>query len=147
MTSSVTLTTQTAKVKPSTKLSFKWGVNQLFLLTLIFDSMGRLGQIGSIQAPCKILTFGTEIKKSSGGTFSSTHYQSWISKKCFWREYPTEHNYVTDYKIQFYLKLKLFYLISLLIIQSINESLSLINNITESPLLALTNDTQMNERK
>ena len=43
--------------------------------------MGRLGQIESIQTPCKILTLGTEIQKSVGATFQSTHYQSRISKK------------------------------------------------------------------
>ena len=42
---------------------------QLFLLTLIFEHMRRLGQIGSIHTHCKILTLGTEIKKSAGGTF------------------------------------------------------------------------------
>ena len=36
---------------------------------------------------------------------------------------------------------------SLLIIQSNNESLSLINGITESPVLAPTNDIKMNNRK
>ena len=35
----------------SIKLSFKWNVYQLFLLTLIFDRMERLGQIGFIQIP------------------------------------------------------------------------------------------------
>ena len=34
-----------------------------------FDSMGRLGQIGSSRAPCKILTLDTEIKNSADGTF------------------------------------------------------------------------------
>ena len=48
----------------SIKLSFKLVVYQLFLLTLIFGRMGRLGQIESIQNPSKILSFGTEIKKS-----------------------------------------------------------------------------------
>ena len=51
------------------KLSLKWGVYQLCLLTLILDGMERLGQIGSIQTPCKNLTLGTEIKKSVGETF------------------------------------------------------------------------------
>ena len=67
----------------SIKLSFKWCVHQLFLLTLIFDRMGRLGQIGSIQTPRKILTWSTETKNSAGGIFKSTHYQSRISKKMF----------------------------------------------------------------
>ena len=31
--------------------------------------MGRLGQIGSICTPCKILTLGTEIKNLAGGSF------------------------------------------------------------------------------
>ena len=48
----------------SFKLSFKWGEYQLFLLTLIFDRMERLEQIGSIRTPCKNLTLGAEIKKS-----------------------------------------------------------------------------------
>ena len=66
MSSSVTLTTHiTAKVESrppksekmvSVKLSFKRGVYQLFLLTLIFGHMGRLRQIGFIQNPYKILT-------------------------------------------------------------------------------------------
>ena len=34
----------------------------------MFDRMGKLGQIRSIQTPCKILTLGTEIKESAGGT-------------------------------------------------------------------------------
>ena len=50
----------------STKLSLNC-VYQLFLLTLIFDRMGRLGQIVAIRTPFKILTLGTEIKKSAGG--------------------------------------------------------------------------------
>ena len=53
----------------SIKLSFNWAVYHLFLLTLIFDPMGRLGQIGSIRIPCKILTLDTEIKKSASETF------------------------------------------------------------------------------
>ena len=53
----------------SIKLSFKWGMYQTFLLTLVFDRKGELGQIGSSQTPCKILTLGTEIKKSAGGSF------------------------------------------------------------------------------
>ena len=52
----------------SIKLSFKRGVCHLFVLTLVFDRMGRLGKIGSDQIPCKILTLGTEIKMSAGGT-------------------------------------------------------------------------------
>ena len=36
---------------------------------------------------------------------------------------------------------------SLLIIQSKNESLSLINSITESPVLVLTTDIKMNKSK
>ena len=55
----------------SITLSFEWSLYQLFLLTLIFDRMGRLEQIGSIRTPYKILTLGTEIKKSAGGTLSS----------------------------------------------------------------------------
>ena len=31
--------------------------------------IGRLGQIGSFQTLCKILTLGTEIKKSTGETY------------------------------------------------------------------------------
>ena len=42
---------------------------QPFLLTWIFGSMGKLGQIGSRQTPCKILSLGTEIKKSVDGPF------------------------------------------------------------------------------
>ena len=42
---------------------------QFFLLTLIFDLIGILGQIESSQTPCKILNLGTEIKKSADGTF------------------------------------------------------------------------------
>ena len=42
---------------------------QPFLLTLIFNRMGKLWQIGSSQTPCKILTLGTEIKKSADGPF------------------------------------------------------------------------------
>ena len=53
----------------SIKLSFKWGMYQTFLLTLVFDRKGELGQIGSSQTPYKILTLGTEIKKSAGGSF------------------------------------------------------------------------------
>ena len=34
------------------KLSFKWGVYQSLLFTLIFDAMGRLVQIGSSQTQC-----------------------------------------------------------------------------------------------
>ena len=39
------------------------------LLTIIFDRMERLGQIGCRPTPCNILTLGTEIKKSAGETF------------------------------------------------------------------------------
>ena len=61
----------TAKVDPrppkwkmiSIKLSFRWGVYQLFLLTLVFERMGRLEQIGSSRLPCKMLTLDAEIKK------------------------------------------------------------------------------------
>ena len=53
----------------SIKLSIKRGVYLRFLLTLIFDRMGRLGQIGSSRNSCKILTLGTEIEKSTGGPF------------------------------------------------------------------------------
>ena len=53
----------------SIKLSFKLDVYQLFILTLIFDRMGRLGQSSPFEPPCKILTLGTEIKKSAGETF------------------------------------------------------------------------------
>ena len=67
----------------SIKLSFKWGVYLLFLLTLIFDRMRRLGKIGSIRTLCKIFVLGTEIKKSAGETFQSTHYQSRKCKKIF----------------------------------------------------------------
>ena len=42
---------------------------QLFLVTLIFDHMGKLEQIGSSQTSCKILTLDTEIKKSVDGPF------------------------------------------------------------------------------
>ena len=38
-------------------------------LALIFDSMGRLGQIRFSEIPCKILTLVTEIEKSAGGSF------------------------------------------------------------------------------
>ena len=38
-------------------------------------------------------------------------------------------------------------LITLLIIQPIDESLSILNSITESPLFALTNDIKVNKRK
>ena len=62
---------------------FKWGVCQLFLLTLIFDCMERLRQIGSLWTLCKSYNLCTEIKKSAGGTFQSTHYQSRICKKMF----------------------------------------------------------------
>ena len=54
-----------------------------FLVTLIFDRMGRLGQIRSIETPYKILTCGTEIKRLVNGTFQSNHYESRISKKVF----------------------------------------------------------------
>ena len=37
----------------SIKLSFKLVAYQLFLLTLIFDRMGRLGEIESVQNPVK----------------------------------------------------------------------------------------------
>ena len=70
-----------------------------FLLTLIFDRMRRLGQIGSSPTSCNILTLGNEIKKLAGGTLSSTHWQSRIWKKGFWRHFPTEHNGLTDYKV------------------------------------------------
>ena len=40
-----------------------------FLLTLIFDRMGKLGQIGSSQTPIKILNLGTEIKQLADGPF------------------------------------------------------------------------------
>ena len=39
------------------------------MLALILGHMGRLGQIGSICTPCKILTLGTEIKELAGGSF------------------------------------------------------------------------------
>ena len=80
MTSSVSLTTYNCKSRAQTTsfskkssvlnyLSNEVVVCQLFLLTLIFDRMGRLGQIEPIRIPCKILKLGTEIKKSAGGTF------------------------------------------------------------------------------
>ena len=53
----------------SIKLSFKWGVYQSFLLPLVFDPLGRLGQISSTQTPFKFLTLGTETEKSAGGPF------------------------------------------------------------------------------
>ena len=67
MTSSITLIAHNCKIRAQTtqvfyrkmisiKLSFKWGVYQLFLLTLIFERVGRLGQIRSIRTPYKILT-------------------------------------------------------------------------------------------
>ena len=53
----------------SIKLPFKWGVSKLFLLTLVFERMGKLGRVESSQTPCKILILGVEIKTSAGGTF------------------------------------------------------------------------------
>ena len=82
MMSSVTYQQATTKVDPrplksfskkiiSIELSFKciFLIFQLFLLTLSFDTIGRLGRTGSSQTPCKILTLGTEIEKSAGGSF------------------------------------------------------------------------------
>ena len=67
----------------SIKLSFKLGAYQLVWLILVFDRMERLGQTGSIRTACKILTLGSEINKSAGGTFQSTHYQSRMCKNMF----------------------------------------------------------------
>ena len=82
----------------SVEYSFKWSVYLLFLLTLIFDGMGRLGQIGSIQAPCKILTLGTEIKKSLVEPFKVPIIKAEQAKNVFGGYFPTEHNGVTNYK-------------------------------------------------
>ena len=40
-------------------------ISALFM-TLVFEVIGRLGEIGSIWTACKILTLSTEIKKSAG---------------------------------------------------------------------------------
>ena len=45
------------------KLYLKWGVCQPLLLTLVFYSMGKLGQIGYNQTPRNNFTLDTEIKK------------------------------------------------------------------------------------
>ena len=45
--------------------------------------MRRLGKIEPRQTPSKILTLGTEIKKSVSETFYNTHYQSKICKNMF----------------------------------------------------------------
>ena len=47
----------------SIKIYLKWGVCQPFLLTLVFYSMGKLGQIGSNQTPGNNFTLDPEIKK------------------------------------------------------------------------------------
>ena len=80
------------------ELSFRWGVHQFFLLTLIFDRMGRLGQIGSMQTPCKIVTSGHWRYKI--GRWNLLKYQ--LSKQnkqnhVFGGHFPTGHNGVTDY--------------------------------------------------
>ena len=46
-------------------IEISWGIYQSILLTLIFDPMGRLKQIGSSETPCKFLTLGTGIEKSA----------------------------------------------------------------------------------
>ena len=46
-------------------IELSWGIYQPILLTLIFDPMARVEQIGSSQTPSKILTLGTEIEKSA----------------------------------------------------------------------------------
>ena len=43
-------------------------ISALFI-DIVFDRIGRLGQIGSSSSPSKILTLGNEIKKSANGAF------------------------------------------------------------------------------
>ena len=60
----------------------------LFLLTLTFNPMGRLGQIGSSQTPCKILTLGNEIENRPVDPFKVSIIKAEYTKKCFWRASP-----------------------------------------------------------
>ena len=76
------------------KLFFKSVIYQSFLLTVVFESMGRLGQIGSSQT-CKILTLGTEIEKPAAGLFKVSIIKAEYVKECFWRTFPTKDNGVT----------------------------------------------------
>ena len=61
-------------------------------MILIFDAMGRLGQIGSNETPCKIFTLGTEIEKSAGGVFTVFIIKQSMQKNVFAGYFPTEHN-------------------------------------------------------
>ena len=69
-------------------------MHQPFLLRLIFDCMGKLGQIGFSQNPCKILTSGTEITKSADGPFQSIRYQ--YAKNIYGGHFPTEQNQLSS---------------------------------------------------
>ena len=97
----------------SVKLSSKWDVCLLFLLTLIFDRMGRLGQIGSIWTPFNILTLGAEIKKLADGTFLKYPLSKQNKQKnIFGGHFPSEHNGVTDYICLFWIYCLFYYCLS-----------------------------------
>ena len=72
--------------------------NRVFLLTLVFDRVERLGQISSSQNPCKTLTLDTEIKNRPVELFKvpiiKAEYA--MQKNVFGGHFPTEHNGVTD---------------------------------------------------
>ena len=57
--------------------------------------MGRLGKIGSIRTPCKILTLGTEIKKPNLLKYPLSKQNK--QTNVFGGHFPTEDNGVTDY--------------------------------------------------
>ena len=67
----------------SIKLSFKWGMYQTFLLTLVFDRKGELGQIGSSQTPCKILTLALKLKNRPVDPFKVPIIKAEYAKKMF----------------------------------------------------------------
>ena len=70
------------------------------MLTLTFDRMGRLGQIGPIPTPCKILTLRTELKKIGRWNLSKYPLSKQNKQKnVFEGDFPAVHNYVTDYII------------------------------------------------
>ena len=58
--------------------------------------MRRLGEIGSSETPCNILTLDTGIKKWVGGNFKVLIMRAEYAKNVFGGHFPTEYNGVTD---------------------------------------------------
>ena len=82
----------------SIKLSFKLDIYQLFILTLIFDRIGRLGQSSPFEPPVKFWLWALKLKNRLVEPFKVPIIKSRLSKKMFFGgHFPTEHNGVTNY--------------------------------------------------